>query len=307
MRFTGTSQADNQGSTAKMETEETPNNEESGKEQMEMDEATDVKGTEQNNNRSDDEMNIRADDPAFNRTDEFDVYVITEGIKYVLRPIRRWKETIRQVSMQEITIQDAVLQTHFRLGVRAITGQEGATPDEGWSGYIALLQAKWMSEQRTKQDVMICADIRNKEFREELLSYMKKITNNHREIRIACEVLGRAGDKVEVLRADKQYKTTMELLPANAGHVAWFQREADTLWLLRTTMGDYEMGLTAQDIEKVLAAAKIGVTENRHYILSGPTVFIEGLAKVLEEHFNNIINNHSEAGKAAQRAQSGST
>jgi hypothetical protein len=99
----------------------------------------------------------------------------------------------------------------------------------------------------------------------------------------------------------------MELLPATAGHVAWFRHESDILWLWKTTIGNYEMGLTIQDIEKVLTSGKIGVTGNRHYILAGPTIFQEGLANILEEHFNDIINTHSDAGKAAQRAQSGST
>jgi hypothetical protein len=125
---------------------------------------------------------------------------------------------------------------------------------------------------------------------------------------IACEVLSKVEDnKIEALRNDKQYHPDMELQPASAGHVAWFRREAETLWLWKTTMGDYEMGLSVQDIEKVLTAGKIGVTGKRHYILAGPTTFTEGLANLLEEHFNEIITTHSEVGKAAQRAQSGST
>jgi len=163
----------------------------------------------------------KADDPAFNITDEYDVSITTEGCRYILRPIRQWKRMIRMVNNKEITVKEAVEQTHLRLGIRAINGQEEATPDEGWSGYVALLQAKWMTEQRTKQDAMICADIRNKEFREELAAYIKKIANGHREMMIAAEVLVKNGDtKADALRVDKQYRTDMDILPAMAGHIA---------------------------------------------------------------------------------------
>jgi hypothetical protein len=232
----------------------------------------------------------RADDPAQNITDEFDVSIVTEGIRYILRPIRRWKKMMQLVSNGAIAIKEAVNQTHFRLGVRAISGQEEATPDEGWSGYVALLQAKWMSEQRTKQDAMICADIRNREFRTELSEHIKKIANGHREMIIAAQVLMK-GDKGEHLRADKQYQIDMELLPAIAGHIAWFQREAETLWLVRTTKGDYEKGLAVQDIEEVLAASKIGMAGMRHYILAGPSLCAGGLSNRLEEHFNDMMRN----------------
>jgi hypothetical protein len=86
---------------------------------------------------------------------------------------------------------------------------------------------------------MICADIRNKEFRTEQSDYIKKIANGHREMTIAAQALMK-GDKCESLRTNKQHRTDMELLPAIAGHVAWFQREAETPWLVRTTKGDYE-------------------------------------------------------------------
>ena len=248
----------------------------------------------------------RADDPEQNKTDEFDVSITTEGSRYILRPIRRWKTIMQLVSSGELSIQEAVNQTHFRLGMRAISGQEEATPDEGWSGYVSLLQAKWMTAQRTKQDVMICADIRNREFRSELSDYITKIANGHREMMVAAQLLVK-GDKCEQLRADKQYCPDMDLLPAIAGHVAWFQREVDTLWLVRTTQGDYEKGLSVRDVEEVLTASKIGMSGLRHYILAGPSVFEGGLSNLLEEHFNDMMNNNSEAGKAALRAQSGFT
>jgi len=256
--------------------------------------------------RTEDEIFLRADDPLYNLTNEFDVAITTEGVKYILRPIRRWREMMRQVTDEKMNIKEAALQTHFRLGIKAITGQEEATPDEGWSGYAALLQAKWMNEGRTKQDAMICADIRNSEFRNELVKYIRKIANEHREMLIAAEVLERMEDKTEALRKSKQYHVGMEL-SARAGRVSWFQREADILWLQTTTSGEYAMGLSVQDVETVLNTAKIGIAGARHFILGGPSLFEGGLANLLEEHFTDVMNNASDIGKAAQRAQSGAT
>jgi hypothetical protein len=65
--------------------------------------------------------------------------------------------------------------------------------------------------------------------------------------------------------------------------------------------------MSVRDIEEVLMASKIGMSGPRHYILAGPSFFVSGLSNLLEEHINDMMNNNSEAGKAALRAQSGFT
>ena len=242
------------------------------------------------------------------KEDAFDMEQTLEGTTYLLRPTRTWKPLLQGIIRKEITEKEALEEAEFTLGIRKIEGQERATPDDGWSGYVALLQAKWMNAARSKRDAMVCADLRNPGFRKELASHITKIANGAINMLTVAEILEETeGRPLERLTADLQFQVGTEIHRTAAGPVTWFVKDGNVMWYQSSTIRTVSTRLKISDVERIMETVKIGGTMNRFFLLAGPCVFKGGITGVIHQHLLEGIKDIGADGQERRRAESATT
>ena len=248
------------------------------------------------------------DDDEVNKENAFDLEQTVEGTTYVLRPTKTWKPLLQGVIRNDITEKEALEEAEFTIGIRKIEGQERATPDDGWSGYVSLLQAKWVNASRSKRDAMVCADLRNQGFRRELAAHITRLANGAIDMLTAAETLEEAEDSpLGRLTSDLQFQVGMEIHRTAAGPVTWFVKDADIMWYQTSTVRTVSTKLKIADVERIMETAKIGATVNRFFLLAGPCVVKGGMTGIIHQHLIDGMKDIGVEGQERRRAESATT
>ena len=220
------------------------------------------------------------------QTCKYDFRINTEEATYIFRPTRYFMQILQKMLEGTLAVEEAVALAEFRMGILRIEGQESATPQMGWGGYAALLQARWMIDKRDKEDVSICADIRNTKFREELSNHLIKIEDGNDQI---LEAIDRLSAGNEELEEEFGFNVETKLKRKKAGEISWYKKEEDILWLTKSTVGHVLPRVTVSEGEKLLSTAKIGIVGRKQFIVAGPCKH-EGLTESMRDYLQKKVD-----------------
>ena len=220
------------------------------------------------------------------QTNRYDFRIVTDDATYVFRPTTYFMQILYSLMEGKLAVEEAVALAEFRMGILRIEGQESATPQHGWGGYVALLQARWMNDKRDKEDTSISADLRSKKFREELSNHLIKISQGDENM---LEVVDKLVSGQEDLEERLEFQGDAKLRKRKAGDISWYKKEDDILWLIKATIGHVLPRVTVSEAETLLETAKIGIVGRKQFIIAGPCKVKEGLTELMSDYLRNKV------------------